>query len=102
MNKKKPDTQFVGRIHLAMCIEPGNTAETSTLKPMEQILKDKFGLSKLVVCTDGGLSSYENRKNDSVGERSFITVQSLKKLKKHLQEWALDHRERLPHHEDGL
>ena len=75
---------------LAMCIEPGNTAETSTLKPMEQILKDKFGLSKLVVCTDGGLSSYENRKNDSVGDRSFITVQSLKKLKKHLQDWALD------------
>lgn len=75
---------------LAMCIEPGNTAETSTLKPMEQILKDKFGLSKLVVCTDGGLSSYENRKNDSVGDRSFITVQSLKKLKGHLQEWALD------------
>ena len=75
---------------LAMCIEPGNTAETSTLKPMEQILKEKFGLSKLVVCTDGGLSSYENRKNDSVGDRSFITVQSLKKLKKHLQEWAMD------------
>lgn len=75
---------------LAMCIEPGNTAETSTLKPMEQILKDMFGLSRLVVCTDGGLSSYENRKNDSMGERSFITVQSLKKLKGHLQEWALD------------
>lgn len=75
---------------LAMCIEPGNKAETSTLKPMEQILKDKFGLSKLVVCTDGGLSSYENRKNDSVGDRSFITVQSLKKLKQRLQEWALD------------
>lgn len=77
---------------LAMCIEPGNTAESSTLKPMEQILKDKFGLSKLVVCTDGGLSTYENRKNDSVGDRSFITVQSLKKLKKHLREWALDNR----------
>lgn len=75
---------------LSMCIEPGNKAETSTLKPMEQILKDKFGLSKLVVCTDGGLSSYENRKNDSVGDRSFITVQSLKKLKEYLQEWALD------------
>lgn len=75
---------------LAMCIEPGNKAETSTLKPMEQILKDKFGLSKLVVCTDGGLSSYENRKNDSVGDRSFVTVQSLKKLKGYLQKWALD------------
>ena len=74
---------------LAMCIEPGNTAETSTLKPMEQILKDKFGLSKLVVCTNGGLSSYENRKNDSVGDRAFITVQSLKKLREKLQEWAL-------------
>lgn len=75
---------------LVMCIEPGNKAETGTLKPMEQILKDKFGLSKLVVCTDGGLSSYENRKNDSVGDRSFVTVQSLKKLKGYLQEWALD------------
>ena len=75
---------------LAMCIEPGNTAETTTLKPMEELLKEKFGLSKLVVCTDGGLSSYENRKNDSVGDRAFITVQSLKKLKKSLQDWALE------------
>ncbi len=75
---------------LAMCIEPGNTAESTTLKPMETLLKEKFGLSKLVVCTDGGLSTYENRKNDSVGGRSFITVQSLKKMKGYLQEWALD------------
>ena len=75
---------------LAMCIEPGNTAETTTLKPMEELLKEKFGLSELVVCTDGGLSSYENRKNDSVGDRAFITVQSLKKLKKPLQDWALE------------
>ena len=75
---------------MAMCIEPGNTAETTTLKPMEELLKEKFGLSKLVVCTDGGLSSYENRKNDSVGDRAFITVQSLKKLKKPLQDWALE------------
>ena len=75
---------------LAMCIEPGNTAESTTLKPMETLLKEKFGLSKLVVCTDGGLSTYENRKNDSVGDRSFITVQSLKKMKGYLREWALD------------
>ena len=75
---------------LAMCIEPGNTAESTTLKPMETLLKEKFGLSKLVVCTDGGLSAYENRKNDSAGDRSFITVQSLKKMKGYLQEWALD------------
>lgn len=74
---------------LAMCIEPGNRAETTTLKPMEEILKEKFGLSKIIVCTDAGLSSYENRKNDAVSERSFITVQSVKKMNKTLQAWAL-------------
>ena len=76
-------------IPLAFCINPGNTAETTTLKPLEEKLKEKFGLSKVVVCTDGGLASYENRKNDHIGERAFITVQSLKKLEGDLQEWAL-------------
>ena len=75
---------------LAMCIEPGNKAETTTLKPMEEILKEKFGLAKMIVCTDGGLSSYENRKNDTTGDRAFITVQSLKKMNGTLQKWALD------------
>ena len=74
---------------LAFCINPGNTAETTTLKPLEDKLRDNFGISKVVVCTDGGLASYENRKNDDVGERAFITVQSLKKLGKDLQDWAL-------------
>ena len=69
-------------IPLCMCIEPGNKSESTTLKPMEEKLKEKFGLSKLVICTDGGLSSYENRKRNSVGDRSFITVQSLKKMNK--------------------
>lgn len=73
---------------LAFCINPGNTAETTTLKPLEDKLRENFGLSKVIVCTDGGLSSYENRKNDSVGERAFITVQSLKKLEGYLQDWA--------------
>ena len=74
---------------LAMNIEPGNTAETVTLKPMEEMLKEKFGLSRIIVCTDAGLSSYENRKNDAVSERSFITVQSVKKMNRRLQEWTL-------------
>jgi transposase len=75
---------------LAFCINPGNTNEQVTLKPLEEKLKEDFGISKVVVCTDAGFSSYENRKNDTVGERAFITVQSLKKLKKHLQDWSLD------------
>ena len=74
---------------LAMCIEPGNKAESATLKPMEEILKEKFGLSRIIVCTDAGLSTYENRKNDAVSERSFITVQSVKKMGGTLQDWAL-------------
>jgi transposase len=73
---------------LAFCINPGNTAETTTLKPLEDKLRDNFGISKVIICTDGGLSSYENRKNDSVGERAFITVQSIKKLEGYLQDWA--------------
>ena len=63
---------------LAFCINPGNTSEQVTLKPLERKLNDDFGISRLVVCTDCGLSSYENRRNDAVGERAFITVQSLK------------------------
>ena len=77
-------------IPLAFCINPGNTNEQVTLKPLEQKLNNNFGISKLVVCTDCGLSSYDNRKSNDVGERAFITVQSLKKLKKHLQLWSLE------------
>lgn len=53
----------------------------------EQIIHD-FSLSKLIGCTDAGLSSNENRKFNSISNRAFITTQSIKKLKKHLKEWA--------------
>lgn len=76
-------------IPLAFSIHPGNTNEQLTLKPLEeQIIKD-FSLSKFIVCTDAGLSSTKNRKFNNVNERAFITTQSVKKLKKHLKEWAL-------------
>lgn len=76
-------------IPLAFSIHSGNTSEQQTLKPLEKkILKD-FSLSKFVVCTDAGLSSADNRKFNNIGQRAFITTQSLKKLKKHLKEWAL-------------
>ena len=77
-------------IPLAFNISAGNTNEQGTLTPTEEkILKD-FELSKFIVCTDAGLASITNRKfNDKEG-RAFITTQSIKKLKKHLKEWALD------------
>ena len=77
-------------IPLAFCINPGNQNEQLSLKPLElQIMRD-FGLSKFVVCTDAGLSSEANRRFNNFGERSFITTQSIKKLKKELKEWCLD------------
>lgn len=93
-NRPNPIVQMglftdIDGIPLAFCIEAGNEAETKTLKPLEDKLKKNFGLSKVVVCTDAGLASYSNRLNDHVGEMAFITVQSLKKLEKHLQDWAL-------------
>ena len=76
-------------IPLAFCIYPGNQSEQLSLKPLElQIMRD-FELSKFVICTDAGLSSEANRKFNNYGERSFITTQSIKKLKKELKEWCL-------------
>ena len=75
---------------LAFVIDSGNTNEQVTLKPLEkQIIKD-FELSKFVVCTDAGLASRENRIFNTIQERSFIVTQSLKKIKGHLKDWALD------------
>ena len=76
-------------IPLAFCINPGNQNEQLSLKPLElQIMRD-FELSKFVICTDAGLSSDANRKFNNYGERSFITTQSIKKLKSELKEWCL-------------
>ena len=76
-------------IPLAFSIHEGNKNEQLTLQPLEKkILKD-FELSKFIVCTDAGLSSLDNRRFNSMQERSFITTQSVKKLKIHLKEWAL-------------
>jgi transposase len=76
-------------IPLAFGIYSGNTNEQLTLQPLERKIMEDFSLSKFVVCTDAGLSSLSNRKFNNQGDRAFITTQSVKKLKKHLKEWAL-------------
>ena len=81
-------------IPIAFGITPGNESEQTSMIPLEKKLIEKFDMSKFVVCTDAGLSSATNRwfndydKED--GFRAFITTQSIKKLKKHLKDWALD------------
>ena len=74
---------------LAFNITSGNTNEQTTLKPLEEQIMRDFEMSKFVVCTDAGLASVSNRKFNNIQSRSFIVTQSLKKIKKHLQEWAL-------------
>lgn len=75
---------------LSFVIFPGNQNEQPTLIPLEkQIIKD-FSLSKFIICTDSGLASADNRKFNNHSNRSFIVTQSLKKVKKHIKEWALD------------
>jgi transposase len=79
-----------GGMPLAFSINKGNTNEQITLKPLEKKILSDFELSKFVICTDAGLSSADNRKYNNIGGRAFITTQSIKKLKKHLKEWALE------------
>ncbi len=76
-------------IPLAFCINPGNTNENTTLRPLEKKIISDFEHSEFVVCTDAGLSSADNRGFNSVMNRRFITVQSIKMMKGHLKEWAL-------------
>ena len=68
----------------------GNTNEQVTMKPLEEKIIKDFRSSKFVVCTDAGLASNTNRKFNNISGRSFITTQSIKKLKSHLKQWALD------------
>ena len=81
-------------IPIAFGISPGNENEQTTMIPLEKKMIEKFDVSRFVVCTDAGLSSAANRHfNDydkEDGCRSFITTQSIKKLKEHLKKWALD------------
>lgn len=81
-------------IPVAFGISPGNGNEQNTLVPLEKKMIEKFDMSRFVVCTDAGLSSATNRWFNSYdkedGCRSFITTQSVKKLKSHLKDWALD------------
>ena len=76
-------------IPLAFCINPGNTNEQITLKPLEKKLLEDFSLSRFVVCTDAGLSSTSNRLFNDRDGRAFITTQSVKTLKSFQTEWLL-------------
>ena len=89
-------------IPLGFCINPGNTNEQVTIRPLEKQLIKNFSDTDIIVCTDAGLASEDMRRFNNIteedtlsqfglrGKRHYICVQSIKKLKEIHKEWALD------------
>lgn len=77
-------------IPLAFNINPGNQSEQLSPIPTEMMIEKDFKLSKFIYCSDAGLGSYNNKWFNQLQNKSFIVTQSLKKIKKHLLDWALD------------
>ncbi len=76
-------------IPLAFDIFPGNQNEQRTLKPLEsKVIKD-FDCSEFIFCSDAGLGSKSNRRFNSLGNRTYVITQSLKKMREEDRETAL-------------
>lgn len=67
-------------IPVSMCIHPGNTSEQITAIPLEKEIIKMLDDAEFIYCADAGLGSYNIRKFNSMGGRSFIVTQSVKKL----------------------
>lgn len=65
---------------LAFNINPGNTNEQVTLRPLEKMIGERMDIEEFIMCTDAGLSSGSNKVYNDTDQRKFITVQSVKTL----------------------
>lgn len=79
-------------IPLSFIIFPGNESEQPSLRKIEEMIADKFGLNEFIISTDAGLSSEDNRRYNTTEGREYIAVQSLPKLSESDQKMALDPR----------
>lgn len=61
---------------VGVCLEEESKNEQTTLIPGQKVL-DKFGITDYVICTDAGLKSIENMKNNT-HNKGFICVATLK------------------------
>ena len=77
---------------LSMNIYPGNRNEQKTLIPEETKIVKNFKLedTKIILCTDAGLSSDRIKKYNIKDGRAFVITQSLKKLKSEIKEKVFD------------
>ena len=77
-------------IPLSMCLHSGSTNEQLTAIPAEKKIVEMFKGKKFIYCADAGLGSFDIRKYNSFGDRSFIITQSIKKLSVKMQEAVFD------------
>ena len=77
---------------LSFNIYPGNKNEQTTLIPEESKIINNFKLddSKIILCTDAGLSSDEIKKFNIKDKRGFVITQSIKKLKDEYKQQIFD------------
>ena len=77
---------------LSCNVYPGNQNEQTTLIPEENKIINNFKLNstKIILCTDAGLSSDEIKKLNIKDNRGFVITQSLKKLKKKYLDQVFD------------
>ena len=67
-------------IPITMCLHPGNTSEQLTAIPLEKEVMKMLPDAKFIYCADAGLGSYNIRKFNSMGGRTFIVTQLIKKM----------------------
>ena len=81
---------------LSCNIYPGNQNEQKTLIPEETKIVNNFKLdsTKIILCTDAGLSSDEIKKFNVKDNRGFVITQSLKKLKEDYKTQVFDKSDR--------
>ncbi len=67
-------------IPISMCINSGSDNEQTCAVPLEKKMTQMLDGKKFIYCADAGLGSLNIRKFNSMGGRSFIVTQSIKKL----------------------
>ena len=77
-------------IPFAFDVFPGNQNEQPTLKPLETKVIRDFACGGLIFCSDAGLDSKSNRRLNSFGYRSYVIIQSLKKMRGEDRQTALN------------
>lgn len=77
---------------LSFNIYPGNKNEQTTLIPEESKIINNFKLddSRIILCTDAGLSSDEIKRFNIKDKRGFVITQSIKKLKDKYKQQIFD------------